>query len=92
MKKEYALKNKEYLKKKKKEYVLKNKKWIREKKKERVRYYNKTRPKFKLKEYLRNRVREMFLRSFLDNGFFTFSITVTNSSFHASGHSPFFKI
>jgi hypothetical protein len=58
-KKTYAEKNKEYLRKKKSEYGKKNKKKIRDKARIRVRTYLKTRPQFKLKLYLRNRVREV---------------------------------
>jgi hypothetical protein len=57
--KKYEINNKEYLKSKKKEYAKKNKSRLRAIARERVRGYYKNNPQFKLKEYLRNRVREV---------------------------------
>ena len=55
----WELKNKEHLKKTKIEYNKKNKSRLRAIARKRVRGYYKNNPEFKLREYLRNRVREV---------------------------------
>ncbi|MDB3982183.1 hypothetical protein N9419_01830 [Candidatus Pelagibacter sp.] len=58
-KQEYENKNKEYLKSKKKEWSLKNKAKLSKQRRNRVRGYLKNNSQFKLKLYLRNRIREV---------------------------------